>query len=78
MSKKFTRILRFKVEGEIYVAGVTPENIIRNYLWSCRNSTDGKIFMVGCHNDSNGAITKITRIPKILPPAIPDTEYFVV
>lgn len=78
MSKKFTRILRFKVEGEIYVAGITPENIIRNYSWSCRNDTNGKVFLVGCHNDTNGTINNMTLIPKISLPEIPDTEYFVV
>ncbi len=78
MPRLFTRILTFKIEGEIYDTHTTPESILRNYNWSFKDYGDGRdhFFIEGDHKDTRGRITKITRLPKIHKWKKPDTEFF--
>lgn len=78
MPRIFTRILNFKVEGEIYDTKETsPESIIRNYSWSFFDNNDGSITITGKHKDHRGRISKMTKLPKIHRYKAPDTETFI-
>lgn len=78
MPRLFTRILTFKVEGEIYDTYTKPEDVIKNYNWSFSDYGDGKdrFFIEATHKDIRGRITKMTRLPKIHRWKKPDTEFF--
>lgn len=76
MPRLFTRILTFKVEGEIYDTETKAEDIIKNYSWSFRDDGNGKVYLYGFHKDSRGRILKMTRLPKIHRWKKPDTEFF--
>lgn len=65
MSKKFTKVLTFKVEGEIDDNITKPESIINNYTWSFNDNLDGNVQLFGHHKDTRGRITKITKLPKV-------------
>lgn len=76
MPRLFSRILTFKVEGEIYDTHTKAEDIIKNYSWVFKEDTDGKSALYAYHKDSRGRITKMTRLSKISKDRIPDTEFF--
>lgn len=78
MPRLFTRILTFKVEGELYDLSTSAEDIIRNYTFNYRDYNDGrdKGFLLMEHKDNRGRITNITRLPKIRKWKKPDTEFF--
>lgn len=78
MPRIFTRVITFKVEGEIYDLETTPESIIKNYNFNFMDYGDGKdhFFIEGTHKDMRGRITKITKLPKIHRWKQPDTEMF--
>jgi hypothetical protein len=80
MPKFFTRIITFKVEGELYDECTSAEDIIRNYTFNYRDYNDDgpdKCFLFMTHDDNRGKITKLTRLPKIHKWKKPDTEFFV-
>jgi hypothetical protein len=78
MPRLFTRILTFKIEGEIYDTETTAEEIIKNYNFNYKDYNDGidKSFLVLDHKDHRGRIIKMTRLPKIHRWKKPDTEFF--
>lgn len=78
MPRLFTRVLTFKVEGEIYDLKTKAEDIIRNYTFAYKNYNDGgnHFFIEGTHKDHRGRIIRMTRLPKIHKWKIPDTEFF--
>jgi hypothetical protein len=78
MPRLFTRVLTFKVEGEIYDTNTTPESIIRNYTFAFKDYNDCRdhCFMEITHHDTRGRITQITRLPNIHKWKKPDTEFF--
>ena len=80
MPRVFTRVLTFKVEGEIYDNETKPEEILRNYNWRFRDYGDGKdrFYMEAEHKDLRGRITRVTKLPKIHRYKKPDTEFFLV
>lgn len=79
MPRLFTRILTFKVEGEIYDMETKPEDIIRNYDWKCLASDyDNEIHITAHHKDNRGRITEVVRLPKIHKYKKPDTELFLI
>jgi hypothetical protein len=64
MPKTFTRIVSFKIEGEIYDNETTPEELIKNYTWKFKgfhDSHEDKCFLESSHDDHHGRITKMTR-----------------
>lgn len=78
MPKLFTRILTFKVEGEIYDNETKPEDIIKGYDWSFEDSMDGNIQIFGHHKDNRGIINSMIKLPKIHKWKTPDTEFFLI
>ena len=80
MPRVFTRVLTFKVEGEIYDNETKPEEILRNYNWRFRDYGDGKdrFYIEAEHKDLRGRVTKVTKLPKIHRYKTPDTEFFLV
>jgi hypothetical protein len=78
MPRLFTRIITFKIEGEIYDRETSAEDIIKNYTFKFRDYYDGKdhFFIEGSHKDVRGRILKMTRLPKIHKWKKPDTEFF--
>jgi len=78
MPRLFTRVLTFKVEGEIYDTETQAEDIIRNYNFNFKDYNDGidKSFLVLDHSDHRGRITKMKRLPLIRKWKTPDTEFF--
>lgn len=78
MPRLFTRVLTFKVEGELYDLSTSAEDILRNYTFTFKDYNDGrdKSFLVMEHKDDRGKITKVTRLPKIHRWKKPDTEFF--
>ncbi len=78
MPRLFTRVLTFKVEGEIYDRETRPEDIIKNYTWSFSDYGDGKdrFFIEAYHKDNRGKIIKMTKLPAIHRMKKPDTEFF--
>lgn len=78
MPRLFTRILTFKVEGEIYDRSTKPEDIIKNYTFLFKDYHDCKdhFFLECSHKDRRGKITKLSRLPKIHRWKKPDTEFF--
>lgn len=78
MPRLFSRILVFKVDGEIYDKSTKPESIIKNYTFAYKDYNDGANhgFIECSHKDNRGRITKITRLPEIRKWKIPDTEFF--
>jgi hypothetical protein len=78
MPRLFTRIITFKVEGEIYDLDTKAEDIIKNYTFAFKDYSDGKdhFFIEGTHKDIRGRIIKITRLPNIHKWKKPDTEFF--
>jgi hypothetical protein len=76
MPRLFTRILTFKVEGEIYDTQTKAEDIIKNYSWSFRDDNNGKIYLYAFHQDSRGRISQMTKLPKIHRWKKSDTEFF--
>ena len=78
MSKTFSRILSFDVEGEIYDEDTSPEDIIKCYDFSYKDYNDKgeRSFLSLEHKDHRGKITKISNRPKINKAKKPDTEYF--
>lgn len=78
MPRLFTRIITFKVEGEIYDTHTSPEDIIQNYTFMLKDYNDGKdrSFLELNHKDARGKITKMARLPKIRKWKVPDTEFF--
>jgi hypothetical protein len=78
MPRLFTRVITFKVEGEIYDLETKPEDIIRNYTFSFKDyeGVGDKFFIEGYHRDRRGRIVKITKLPKIHRWKVPDTEFF--
>lgn len=75
MSRLFNRVIEFRIEGEIYDTDTKPESILNNYKWSFEDNTDGNIQLFAHHKDFRGKINKVTKIGKIKPWKIPDTEY---
>lgn len=80
MPRLFTRVITFKVEGEIYDTETKAEDIIKNYTFNFKDYGDGKdrFFIESYHKDSRGRITKLTKLPKIHRWKKPDTEMFLV
>lgn len=78
MPRIFTRVITFKVEGEIYDTTTRPEDIIRNYTFRFSDYNDGKdhFFIEASHKDTRGRITKVIRLPKVHRWKKPDTEFF--
>lgn len=78
MPRLFTRIITFKVEGEIYDTETKAESIIKNYNWEFHDYGDGKdrFFIEANHKDLRGRITKVTKLPKVHRWKKPDTEFF--
>jgi hypothetical protein len=78
MPRLFTRVLTFKVEGEIYDTETPAEDIIKNYNWSFSDYSNGRdsFFIEASHKDNRGRITKMIKLPKIIKWKIPDTEFF--
>lgn len=76
MPRLFTRVITFKVEGEIYDNETKPESIIKNYNWSFEDNMDGNIQIFAHHKDNRGRITKMTKLPLIHRWKKPDTEFF--
>jgi hypothetical protein len=78
MPRLFTRVITFKVEGEIYDTETKPESVIKNYNWQFHDYGDGKdrFFIEAYHKDTRGRITKVTKLPKIHRWKTPDTEFF--
>lgn len=78
MPRLFSRILLFKIDGEIYDLSTKPESIIRNYTFTCKDPNDGKdhLLLECSHKDNRGRINRITRLPEIRRWKIPDTEFF--
>jgi hypothetical protein len=77
MPRLFNRVVTFHVQGEIYDRETTPESIINNYNWICKdNYDDNTLFISAQHKDSRGKITKLTKLPKIHKWKKPDTEFF--
>jgi hypothetical protein len=78
MPRLFTRVLTFKVEGEIYDNETQAEDIIRNYNFNFKDYNDGidKSFLLLDHNDHRGRILKMQRLPLIRKWKKPDTEFF--
>lgn len=79
MPKLFTRVITFKVQGEIYDQSTSAEDIIRNYTFNYRDYNDGreKGFILMEHKDNRGRINNMTRLPKIHRWKKPDTEFFI-
>jgi hypothetical protein len=65
MSNLFSRIITFHVTGEIYNSNTTPEDVINSYDWTFEDSVDGNIQIFAHHNDDNGKITEVIKMPKI-------------
>jgi hypothetical protein len=80
MPRLFTRVLTFKVEGEIYDNETRAEDIIKNYNWNYKDYGDGRdrFFIETSHNDLRGRILKVTRLPQIYKWKKPDTEFFII
>lgn len=80
MPRSFTRILTFKVEGEIYDTETKPEDIIRNYDWKALTSNyNDAVHIMADHDDHRGRITLIEKLPGISKsPKHPDSEYFMI
>lgn len=79
MPRLFTRILTFKVEGEIYDTETKAEDILKNYDWrSFSSNYDSDIHIMATHKDNRGRITKMTKLPKIHRYKKPDTELFLI
>lgn len=80
MPRTFTRIIRFKIEGEIYDTETKPEDIIKNYIWKVTNSNyHDHISITTEHKDHRGRITTIEKLPGIQKvPKHPDSEYFMI
>ena len=77
MPRLFNRVITFHVQGEIYDRETTPEDIIKNYNWICKdNYDDNTLFISAQHKDNRGKITRITKLPKIHKWKKPDTEFF--
>jgi len=79
MSKTFSRIISFTVEGEIYNDEITPEQIIRSYDWKFKGFHDhheDKCFLESSHDDHRGRIINLTRLKEITKWKKPDKEYF--
>ena len=76
MSKTFDRIITFRVRGEIYNSYTSPEEIINNYHWTFDDSFDGNVQIFGHHNDDQGKITELTKLPKIHQWKTQDAELF--
>lgn len=77
MPRIFNRIINFHVKGELYDTGdTTPESILRNYTWTCKNM-EGDIHIIGRHKDNRGKITEMIALPKIHLWKQPDTDLFV-
>lgn len=78
MPRLFSRILQFKIEGEIYDAKETsPESIIRCYEWSFYDNNDGSFSITGKHKDQRGRISKMIKLPQIYKCKTPDPEFFI-
>jgi hypothetical protein len=80
MSRSFSRILTFRVDGEIYDTSTKAEDIIKNYNFNFRDYNDGidKSFLEIDHKDSRGRIRNITRLPTIKKWKKPDSDLFVI
>lgn len=78
MPRLFSRLITFKVEGEIYDNETTPESILKNYNWSFRDNSDDKLFLVASHKDHRGRITCVTKTGKIQKCNKKDTNYFII
>lgn len=80
MPRLFTRLLTFKVEGEIYDTETKPEDIIRNYEWKCSENpiNSNELDIIGKHKDQRGRIVRMTMLSKIRKDKKPDTEYFLI
>lgn len=80
MPRTFTRILTFKVEGEIYDTETKPEDIVRNYDWKYLTSNyEDSIHIMADHKDHRGRITSIEKLPGLRKfPKKPDSEYFMI
>lgn len=78
MCRIFTRVLTFKVEGEIYDQDTKAEDIIKNYTFSFSDYNDGKdhFFIEGSHKDTRGRINRMIKLPRIHRWKKPDTEFF--
>jgi hypothetical protein len=77
MPRLFSRIISFKVDGEIYDTKTNAEDILKNYSWSFREGENGKCWIYGYHKDSRGLISNITRLPFIGKVKKPDSEFLV-
>jgi len=80
MPRVFHRILSFEVEGQIYDNSTTPESIINGYTWRLsKEPFNGKeVRLIGSHKDNRGRIVRIRKVPGMMKPKIPDTNYFLV
>ena len=78
MPKLFSRLLTFKVTGEIYDNNTNPEDIISHYEWKTKHGDDDKISICANHHDKRGRITNIVKLSHIQRAIKPDTEYFIV
>jgi hypothetical protein len=74
MTRTFSRILTFHVQGEIYDNYTNAEDIIKNYSFVFKNYDDGidHSYIVIDHKDRRGRITKINKQEKL------DTELLLI
>lgn len=83
MPRLFSRVISFKIEGELYDNDTQADDIIRNYTFNYKDYKDyndgaDKSYLVMDHKDHRGRITKMTRLPKINKWKKPDTEYYII
>jgi hypothetical protein len=80
MPRIFHRVLSFEVEGQIYDNSTSAESIVNGYTWRLsKEPFNGKeVRLIGSHKDNRGRIVKCKKLPGMLKPAVPDTNYFLV
>jgi len=79
MPRLFTRVLTFKVEGEIYDTETKAEDIIKNYDWrNFLSNYESDIHIMATHKDQRGRIIQMTKLPQIHRYKKPDTELFLI
>jgi|688.fasta_scaffold151852_6 hypothetical protein len=74
MPRSFSKIIEFRIDGEIYDDKTKPESILNNYDWTFEDSMDGNIQIFAHHKDDRGQITNMTKIGVYKPYYKSDTE----
>jgi hypothetical protein len=84
MPRLFSRIISFRLDGEIYDNHTTPEDIIKNYEWKFKDyngdhmNCGDKCFLEADHKDHRGRVTGMQKMQKIQRYKKPDTNYFII